>query len=285
MEILGQSDPSPSWDEHEKSFFNPCDPDPCWLLEQEGFDPSREREMETLFSLGNGRLGIRGSSDLLIPTSQADLLISGIYDQKAITLPYSGREWVTPRLREGMETEIVPFPSPFLWQAQLSETVLSRENQTLVESKRTLDLRKAILYEQQILLDLKGRRTRMRSLRLCSQASHSCLIQKIELTAENYSAVVTLQFPLYPEPFDQNYPHLILKNKTFENARRQVTFETRGSKKTLVMEHLTLDPFELLKTENLVQILCPGKPIQICRIITLRSELTYPRSQVQLVPR
>ncbi len=32
----------------------------AWRIEQEGFDPAREREMEALFTVGNGCLGVRG---------------------------------------------------------------------------------------------------------------------------------------------------------------------------------------------------------------------------------
>src|SRR3970040_285368 len=36
-------------------------PDPSWVLVEEGVDPAREREIESLFAVSNGYLGTRGS--------------------------------------------------------------------------------------------------------------------------------------------------------------------------------------------------------------------------------
>lgn len=35
--------------------------DPDWLLVEDGVNPAREREIESLFAVGNGYLGIRAS--------------------------------------------------------------------------------------------------------------------------------------------------------------------------------------------------------------------------------
>jgi trehalose/maltose hydrolase-like predicted phosphorylase len=45
----------------------------AWRIEQEGFDPAREHEMESLFTIGNGYLGVRGALDTPLPGSRADL--------------------------------------------------------------------------------------------------------------------------------------------------------------------------------------------------------------------
>jgi hydroxymethylpyrimidine pyrophosphatase-like HAD family hydrolase len=61
--------------------------DCTWVLEQEGFDPTRERLTETLFAIGNGNLGVRWTSDLPIPAAHADLFVAGIYDQRIPSQP------------------------------------------------------------------------------------------------------------------------------------------------------------------------------------------------------
>jgi trehalose/maltose hydrolase-like predicted phosphorylase len=40
--------------------LSPC-VDPDWLLTEEGVDPAREREVESLFAIGNGYIGTRAS--------------------------------------------------------------------------------------------------------------------------------------------------------------------------------------------------------------------------------
>ena len=40
--------------------FSPT-PDPAWLLIEEGVDLAREREIESMFAIGNGYIGTRAS--------------------------------------------------------------------------------------------------------------------------------------------------------------------------------------------------------------------------------
>lgn len=42
-----------------KNIFSPTD-DPTFLLIEEGYNPLRERELESIFTIGNGYLGTRG---------------------------------------------------------------------------------------------------------------------------------------------------------------------------------------------------------------------------------
>ena len=47
----------------------------AWRIEQEGFDAARELQMESLFAVGNGYLGVRGALDTPPPGSQCDMFI------------------------------------------------------------------------------------------------------------------------------------------------------------------------------------------------------------------
>ena len=101
--------------------------DRSWILEQDGFDSSRERLMESLFAISNGNLGVRGGSDLPIPAAQADLFVAGIYDQRVPSQPYSEIElFAEGNPAQSMEAEIVPLPFPFRFRAQIDEEAASR---------------------------------------------------------------------------------------------------------------------------------------------------------------
>lgn len=41
----------------------------AWRIEQEGFDPAREHASESIFTVGNGYLGVRGTLDSPLPGS------------------------------------------------------------------------------------------------------------------------------------------------------------------------------------------------------------------------
>ena len=85
----------------------------AWRVEQEGFDPAREPAMESLFTVGNGYLGVRGALDSPLPGSQGDLFVAGVYDRKRPHLPYSELEFITPERDDNPHAELVALPFPF----------------------------------------------------------------------------------------------------------------------------------------------------------------------------
>jgi hypothetical protein len=42
----------------------------AWRIEQKGFDPAREHAVESIFTVGNGYLRVRGTLDSPLPGSQ-----------------------------------------------------------------------------------------------------------------------------------------------------------------------------------------------------------------------
>jgi trehalose/maltose hydrolase-like predicted phosphorylase len=58
--------------------LSPC-VDPAWLLIEEGVDPAREREIESLFAIGNGYLGMRASFAEGGRFSHPSTFVAGIY--------------------------------------------------------------------------------------------------------------------------------------------------------------------------------------------------------------
>jgi alpha,alpha-trehalose phosphorylase len=59
----------------------------AWTVEQEGFDPAQEHDMESIFAVGNGYMGVRAALDTPLPGSQGDLFVAGVYDRKAPKRP------------------------------------------------------------------------------------------------------------------------------------------------------------------------------------------------------
>jgi hypothetical protein len=84
----------------------------AWQIEQEGFDSAREHEMESIFTVGNGYLGVRGALDTPLPGSQADLFIAGVYDRKQPERTYSELEFLADGRDDYPYSELVTFPFP-----------------------------------------------------------------------------------------------------------------------------------------------------------------------------
>lgn len=74
--------------------------DPLWRVDVDGVDPERERDVESWFTVGNGRTGTRGSIEEGSPDSSPACYVAGIYgwdtSEQAGPELVSGPDW--PRL-------------------------------------------------------------------------------------------------------------------------------------------------------------------------------------------
>jgi beta-phosphoglucomutase family hydrolase len=176
---LGELDPArleASWQAAQQAL--------AWSVEQEGFDPAREAAMESLFTAGNGYLGVRGALDAPLAASQGDLLIAGIYDRKRAHLPYSELEFLTPERDDNPYTELVALPFPFRLRGLPSGKPR--------DLRRRLDLRRGLLRTQ----------GSCETLRCASAADPHLLLQEARGAPDGTEA--TLEEPQLAE----RYPHL-----------------------------------------------------------------------------
>jgi trehalose/maltose hydrolase-like predicted phosphorylase len=150
--------------------------DPSWLLVEEGFNLAREHEIESIFAIGNGYLGIRASLEEGSQLSSAATFAAGVY--------------VDDLISGGPKLAVLP-EWPHL-EISIDGEQLSMSSGEMLEHRRILDLRQGVLWREWRQQDLKGRITRVRFLRLASLADHHVLLQSIVVTAENYAGRIEL---------------------------------------------------------------------------------------------
>jgi alpha,alpha-trehalose phosphorylase len=187
---------------------SPREPEDAWRVEQEGFDPAREHEMESLFTVGNGYLGVRGSLDMPLPGSQADLFVAGIYDRKQPALPYSELEFLTARRDEYAYAERVPLPFPYRLRVSVGGRTLDLVEGPWRELRRVLDLRHGGLQLFYLFEDKQGRRTAIETWRCASLAEPHLLLQEVTVTCENHDALVEIDTSLHDPDLADHDPHL-----------------------------------------------------------------------------
>lgn len=248
--------------------------DSTWILEQEGFDPSRERLMESLFAISNGNLGVRGTSDLPIPAAQPHMFIAGVYDQRVPSQPYSELElFDTSDKPKDVETEIVPIPFPFRLLGRIAGELIEAKIVKRIEYHRRLDFRKGVYFEDNLLESSQGHKTKISSSRICSHADRHLLIQKMRFTSENYSAPIDLDFSVTPDAFKALYPHLqsvreATLSPEFQLAECQV-FRTIGSNDYVALaSRITVNGREL-KSPRVSTHLSPGEILVIERRVSV----------------
>jgi kojibiose phosphorylase len=105
--------------------------DPSWCIEVEGFDPSREGDIESWFTVGNGRVGLRGSLEEHRLESSPALFVAGIFGRAGAEL------WT-----------LEPLPGPELTRLvfRFDEEPFDLNQGDIVEARRILDMQRGILW-------------------------------------------------------------------------------------------------------------------------------------------
>jgi beta-phosphoglucomutase family hydrolase len=180
----------------------------AWQIEQEGFDPSREHAVESIFTVGNGYLGVRGALDQPLPGSQGDLFIAGIYDRKHPARPYSELEFFGGGRGDYAYSELVSAPFPFRLRLRVDGEALDVAGPHCRVHRRTLDLRQGILHAHDVFERAEERLALVRSRRCASLADRHVLLQEITVHLENYSGTVDVDASLVDPDLAANHPHL-----------------------------------------------------------------------------
>jgi alpha,alpha-trehalose phosphorylase len=210
--------------------FESVQEEKAWRIEQEGFDRARERQMESLFAIGNGYLGMRGALDTPPPGSQCDLFIAGIYDRKRADLPYSEIEFLAPERGDDPYAELVPLPFPFRLFAAVEGEALDFAGPHGRELRRTLDLRTGVLHIEAVYETSEGRRTAVRTRRCASLADPHLMLQEMHVEPQNHWGEVSLEPTLEDPELALRHPHLErIEHRIAADGVELMRYATRAS--------------------------------------------------------
>lgn len=202
----------------------------AWRVEQEGFDPAREHDIESIFTVGNGYLGVRGALDTPLPGSQGDLFIAGIYDRKHPGRPYSELELLGEGRGDDPYSELVSAPFPFRVRLAVDGEPLDLRSSQWRDHGRILDLRSGTLHGQAVYESTAGRRTAVRSRRCASLADLHLLLHEVTVCLENFCGTVELDASLADPDLAANHPHLVpLATEETDETLEIHRFATRAS--------------------------------------------------------
>src|SRR3954469_6094232 len=152
--------------------------DPKWLLIDEGFTMAREHETESLFAIGNGYIGNRGSLAEGSPLSAPATFVAGMFEQSD-----------TP----GSVPELMVLPDWTAVRIWIDHEPLSMQCGQVLEHRRILDLHHGTLWREWRHRDRNGRITRIVAFRLTSLADRHLLLHSVTLKAENHSSVIRFE--------------------------------------------------------------------------------------------
>ena len=141
------------------TFIYPHDP---WRLVEKRYNHRRMPQMETLFALSNGYLGIRGTFDEGTPVFQTGTLVNAFHETWPIVYPESAYGYANTG------QTIVNAPDGTLIRLYVDDEPFDLARATLVEYERALDMRTGLLERDVTWETGSGKRIRVRSRRLVS---------------------------------------------------------------------------------------------------------------------
>jgi kojibiose phosphorylase len=121
-----------------------------WTIYEYEIDEDKMRYQEAIFTLGNGYLGSRGVLEEGYEEGYAGTYIAGIYDKS------NAQSFV-----------IVNVPNPLVTEIYVDGKKLSADGMKVIEHRRVLDMRRAVLFRRTIF-DNDGRRYEYESRRFFS---------------------------------------------------------------------------------------------------------------------
>ncbi len=208
-------------------------PADVWVVEESGFDRERANFHETLFTVGNGRLGTRGSLEEGHLGELSGTFLAGVYDGHDVPVIdlVNCPDWV--------DTTVV-----------VGGVRLDVDTCTIVTHDRWLDLRDGLLTRSTVFEDVEGRRTRLETTRCASMADRRVCVLRVEVTPENHAAEIRVEtgidgdrrnlerLPLYPEA--TVFPAEIRWEK-WARARHLEESSRSGEGEGLYLEMRTID--------------------------------------------
>ena len=167
------------------------DTDGRWLLEVEGWAPSREPAIEGALALVNGYLGTRAAVEEGSGASTPATFLNGVFDATSLAAAEAAATPERPLL-VAPTPELVVAPDWSRLLVAVDGVPLTMDTAEVLGHRRTLDLRRGALVREW-RLRAGGRTTRLRSLRFACLDDRHVLGQALELVAEDWTGPVTVE--------------------------------------------------------------------------------------------
>jgi len=161
----------------QRSFPEPTT-DASWRFEVHGFDPFREREVETWLTVANGETGTRGALAEGSAISTPATFVAGVYGDGTGDPPFR---------------QPVPAPDWTGMRLMIDGSAVTLANGEIVEHERVLDMRHGIVFRTWRQRLRTGRTVRMRTARFASLADRHLMAARAEATLEDFSGSVVWQ--------------------------------------------------------------------------------------------
>ena len=190
-----------------------------WIIRETQFDREQLNYKETVFTIGNGYLGTRGSFEEGLPDAQPATFINGLYDDVPIYY-----------------TELVNCPDWLPLYIAIDNEEFRLNKGEILSYQRQLDLKRGILSRKISWLSPNGKTIDLCFERFVSQADQHVLALRIQLTPIDFDGTIGIRASIDGNPEnDQGFNHWLILDQGHGEASTWLQVRTRNSRTQLGM--------------------------------------------------
>jgi kojibiose phosphorylase len=189
-----------------------------WTLTETQFEPERLHARETVFTLGNGYLGTRGSFEEGYPEDVAATLIHGVYDDVPIVY-----------------TELANCPDWLPLVVLVDGDRFRLDQGEILSYERQLDLQRGVLSRQVRWRSPTGKAIDLAFERFVSLADPHVLALRCQITPVDFSGPIEVQASINGYPENQGFNHWELLNQGKTDQGVWLQLRTRATRIELGM--------------------------------------------------
>lgn len=161
-----------------------------WILIENQFQPDKLHARETIFTIGNGYLGTRGSFEEGYPRALPATFIHGVYDDVPVVY-----------------TELANCPDWLPLTVMIDGDRFRLDQGTILQYNRELDLRQGVLSRSLRWCSPTGKTVDISFERFASLADHHILGQRCQLTALDFDGLIEIQASINGYPENKGFNH------------------------------------------------------------------------------
>jgi len=214
-----------------------------WLIEEKKFHPHKQQVYESIFTLGNGYLGVRGSLGENPHGSYRGTYIAGIFNKS-----------------ESFVREIVKAPGWTDFSVWVGDHKCSLMDCRVLSHKRVLDMKKGILHRTTRFRNPKGRIICLETRRVVFAHQVRGAVISASVTAENFSGEIRVISGLNGDVTNKGYfpkeriKHLNLVTMQHDKEHVYLEVETRDDRTKIALAADTIfenPPAEMIKVNRM----------------------------------
>ena len=215
-----------------------------WLVEETKFNKHKMNAVETIFTVGNGYLGTRGSLEEGHQAGLAGTYINGVFDNF-----------------DSFIIDLVNAPDWTAFSVWVEGEKLSLHTCEILDYYRALDMKQGFLYRKTRFKDRKGRITNYESIRYANFANRNQFEIKVTLMPENYSGTIKVEAPIDGTVFNLDLEPAYKEKPTFIpevqwhkwTKSKHLSFVDSGETESgIFLEMETLErPYQIIYNSNL----------------------------------